>query len=351
MAAIFGSILLLVTLRDVFQTVIVPRGNASKLLIAPFFVRCIFWPIFGFAASKIRPPKWKAEILANFAPLVVIVLLTTWMCAIIVAFALIFYTYSDDFTPRLTSIFDSLYISGSTVLTLGCPGAVNSDGVKFLTLAAPFVGMIVMASVVSLLFTLVGSIQRREVLVAAVSNIAGSPPSGIAILESYFQMNGTDRLGNFFQDWDTWCADVLESHSAYSILPYFRSKDPENSWITTLGAVLDSASLLLAVHSKTECLSAKVAYQFACKLVHDIKDALTLKSEHQSDLSDEDFHKLYERLKEANYCTLDEANARENFKRLRQEYYPALQALARFYVVPITPLFSKHQLRLPELIG
>src|SRR5262249_20209094 len=66
MTVVLGLLLLFVTMRDVFQTVIVPRGYSNNLLVAPLLVRHILWPIFSFLSSKIPGPKWKTQILAKF---------------------------------------------------------------------------------------------------------------------------------------------------------------------------------------------------------------------------------------------------------------------------------------------
>jgi hypothetical protein len=47
--------------------------------------------------------------------------------------------------------------------------------------------------------------------------------------------------------WESWAADVAESHTTYPVLVRFRSPEPLSSWVTALLAVLDSAALFLAL--------------------------------------------------------------------------------------------------------
>ena len=49
----------------------------------------------------------------------------------------------------------------------------------------------------------------------------------------------------FFGEWERWTAEVLDSHVAYPLLGYFRSSHDNLSWISALGTVLDTASLVL----------------------------------------------------------------------------------------------------------
>jgi hypothetical protein len=49
-----------------------------------------------------------------------------------------------------------------------------------------------------------------------------------------------------FRSWERWFIDVEESHTSFSALVFFRSPQPERSWITAAGCVLDTASITLA---------------------------------------------------------------------------------------------------------
>src|SRR5207244_3323822 len=44
-----------------------------------------------------------------------------------------------------------------------------------------------------------------------------------------------------------WFQEVSETHTSLAVLTFFRSPNPNRSWVTASGAVLDAASLRLAV--------------------------------------------------------------------------------------------------------
>ena len=48
-----------------------------------------------------------------------------------------------------------------------------------------------------------------------------------------------------FAQFEIWTAEMLDSHLAYPILPFFRSSHDGQSWVSALGAVLDAATLLI----------------------------------------------------------------------------------------------------------
>ncbi len=66
------------------------------------------------------------------------------------------------------------------------------------------------------------------------------------MLERYHRIHGLERLSDQWSAWETWFADIQESHTSLAALPLFRSPKPEHSWVTASGAVLDTASLTLA---------------------------------------------------------------------------------------------------------
>ncbi len=344
-----GMTLMVLVLRDVFYSVI-PRGMSTKFCIAPFLVHKIFWPPFIFIASKVASPAWKAEILSLFAPFFLLMLLIIWICLLATAFALISFPLALDYAPPLDSPLTAFYVSGASVLTLGASefAAKTYEG-KFLMLGSAFTGMIMTASLVSLMFTLIGSIQDREVLVWLTSNVGGSPPSGIAILESYSGIHGQKALPDFLDEWHHWCAIVLETHKTYPILPFFRSNDPFTSWLTALGAVLDSTSLLLSVDPDTDCFSARMTYQLGCTLVNELVRLYALNLDPQEEISDDAFHNLHLRLQSAGFSSNGEEVARSNFKALREEYLAAHRALCEYMAVPVTPSSTRNAFQFPQI--
>jgi hypothetical protein len=73
---------------------------------------------------------------------------------------------------------------------------------------------------------------------------AGSPPSAIEMILRYHRIHGLDRLNVLWVQWEQWFADIEESHTSLAALVFFRSPQPDHSWVTAAGAVLDAAALL-----------------------------------------------------------------------------------------------------------
>jgi hypothetical protein len=100
--------------------------------------------------------------------------------------------------------------------------------------------------------TLYAAFNRRETQVALLSGRAGVPSWGPELLARTYYALGTgvstlDTMPDLYERWETWAADIAESHTTYPALVRFRSPEPLRSWVTSLLAVLDSAALFLAL--------------------------------------------------------------------------------------------------------
>ena len=67
------------------------------------------------------------------------------------------------------------------------------------------------------------------------------------MIERYSILGRLDRLNEVWVAWETWFVELEETHTSFPALAFFRSPQPDHSWITAAGAVLDSASLVNAV--------------------------------------------------------------------------------------------------------
>jgi hypothetical protein len=45
----------------------------------------------------------------------------------------------------------------------------------------------------------------------------------------------------FFEGWEEWVAELIETHTTFPMLRLFRSKYPGQNWVTALGLIADSA--------------------------------------------------------------------------------------------------------------
>ena len=109
-------------------------------------------------------------------------------------------------------------------------------------------GLAVMALLIAYLPVLYAAFNRRETLVTMLEALAGAPPWGPELLARQALIGNAAYLPKVYDRWTEWAADISESHANYRTLVYFRSPDPDASWLLSLLAVLDGAALHLALN-------------------------------------------------------------------------------------------------------
>jgi hypothetical protein len=131
------------------------------------------------------------------------------------------------------------------VLTLGFadPPTLPSTALVFTEAA---IGLVLLALLITYLPSIYGVFSRRENLVAAMEARAGSPPSGVEILQRAWRVDRLEQLPRFMERAEGWFLELQETHTSFPALVFFRSPQPEHSWVTAGGAILDGASLLLS---------------------------------------------------------------------------------------------------------
>jgi len=209
-----------------------------------------------------------------------------------------------------------------------------SGWARLTTLAAAATGLGLFAAVLTLLFTLYGSFLRREVAVLVLEAGAGSPPSGVTLLETYALAGIRADLPRVFETWQAWAAEVLESHLAYPVLAYFRSSHDNASWISSLGAVMDAATLVLTTIEDGPKGWAKLSRAVGAHCLEDLVLNFRLRDAREVGLERAEFDEACRRLEWAGFRLRDPDEAWDSFSRLRMEYAGRVNALAHNWASP-----------------
>ena len=329
-----GLLLLVLALWDLFETVVVPRPTPGWFRIGRYLVRGSWRVLRAILAA--RPARSHDTILGLFAPAATVALLGAWLGTLIVGYGLILFALRDELRPVPPDLGSSLYFAASSVLTLGFGDIVATGAVaRIVIVVAAVTGLGTVALVVTFLFSLYGSYQRREIRVVALQAAAGAPPSAVALLETYAQLSLVGRLPDLFLEWEHWAVEVLDSHIAYPLLGFFRSSHDNLSWISALGTVLDAASLVLTTISGVPRGEAKLVKRVGTHLVEDIFN-LGFRSGIPTGLDRAAFDAACDRLEEAGYRLEARDAAWPHFEASRATYAPRLEAMARYWATPAT---------------
>jgi hypothetical protein len=328
---VVGALLVALVAWDLFQTVVVPRPSPGQFRIARYVVRGSWWAVKR--VGRRLGGRWRDAIFGLFGPGSAILLLAVWLASLIVGFGLMLYALRSELSPIPGDVGTAIYFAASSVLTIGY-GDVVAQGAasRVLVIVAAAGGLGAVALVVTFLFSLYGSYQRREVAIVTLQAASGAPPSAVGLLEAYAGLGIRDRLDPLFREWETWSAEVLDSHVAYPLLGFFRSSHDNLSWISALGTILDTATLVVTTIEDLPRGSAELCRRVGAHLVEDLSN-LGFREGSGVWLTRADFDVVCGRLERSGYRLAPRDDAWGRFEASRLAYAPRLEAMARYWDV------------------
>jgi hypothetical protein len=169
------------------------------------------------------------------------------------------------------SFFTDLYLSGTTFFTLGLGDVVPRSGVsRFLVVVESGFGFGFLAAIIGYLPFIYGSFAERETEIVLLDSRAGTPPTAGELLLRHTFPGGHEALRDLFKDWERWSAQLLESHLSYPVLAYFRSQHDNQSWISSLTAILDACALTISGTEDFCARQAQLTFAIARHAVADL---------------------------------------------------------------------------------
>jgi hypothetical protein len=195
--------------------------------------------VFDIRASRKETYLARDRIMALFGPVALTALTVTWIALVGGGYMLIYWALG------VGSLSHALLLSGSSMFTLGfvTPGTV---GYALLVFSQAGIGLLLAALLVSYLPTIYGAWSRRERAVATLEVRAGSPPSAWNLITRYSRIRGLQAADELWPMWEAWFVDIEETHASLTAIAFFRSPQPEWSWVNAAGVILDSAALFTA---------------------------------------------------------------------------------------------------------
>jgi hypothetical protein len=297
----------------------------------------IFVGLFQRLSRFIKDWEAKDAFLAFLAPTFVLVLLFAWLGLLMLGFGLILWSVTG------LDVGTAFRETASSMFTLGF-ASTETPGATAIDILAAGSGLGVVALLIGYLPVLYAAFNRRETLVTLLEARAGAPAWGPEILWRHQRIGILDTIPRFYEEWERWAADVAESHSAYFVLPFFRSPDPLRSWLTGLLAVLDSAALYLALSPKAAPSQARLCLRMGFTALHTLADTFSMpyNADPRPDdplvITYDDYLRGVKRLEDIGFPL--ERGAEEawpDFRGWRVNYEPTALALAELIVATPGP--------------
>jgi hypothetical protein len=331
--ALVGGAIVILTMSDLFQSVIVPRPVSARRPSA--IVTRFAWRLVGRLTQGIQNAERREDILGFFAPGLLVVLFILWVVALILGFGAIFYAMRGQLHPVPAGYWGAVYYAGTSFLTLGYGDVTAvSAAARALSLTAAALGLGTFATVIAFLFTIVGAYQRREAFILALRERTGAPPSGLQLLTALAHLEMLDTIPATFREAETWMSELMETHLAYPPLVYFRSTHDEQSWVGTVGAMLDASSLIVTTVDGGPVGPARLLNRLGRHLVGDFDRFYDVVDDPQPGIEREEFVQAYRQLAAAGLALRPLETAWRDFAELRASYAGPLNSMATWFRIP-----------------
>ena len=259
--AVLGITLILVALQDAFEVVLLSRPVEREVRLMNYFFRGTWaiWSRFG----KLFPIGPKRDgFLGVYGPLSMVLLFVFWAIAIIVGFGILQWALlAKTLGPANVTIASRLYLSGDTFFTLGYENVSSrTDLSHILIIVEAGIGFGFIALGVSYLPVLHHDFSQRDKQIIQLDARAGTPPTVGVLLQRHAALADLDTLNQWLRDWEIWTSELIESHSSYPMLAFYRSQHQNQSWLASLALMLNCCTLALACSEDVPLLQAESTF-------------------------------------------------------------------------------------------
>lgn len=330
-AIAFGAFLVVGVLADLVNTLVTTSTSQWRWWPTRVLYRRS-WGAVSAIGSRIKNEQRREQVYSLFAPLSVLAMLITWVTIQVVGFGLI--SWGIGGVSGIDGLLDSIYFSGVVFFTVGFGEVVPVDQVpRFMALIEAFAGVLTTALVVGYLPALYAAYSEREQKLLTLDDGSEERITPTNLIMSRAPDGDPRELDDFFNEWEAWIAQVLETHTSHPMLVLFRSQHHGQSWITALGLITDAA-LHVELMEGGQGRSAYWALRRSVRLLQDLTAGTDLSEYREridavyaSSEGDAMFRSLYESLTNHGFTMLPYEVARERSRELRRTFDAPLEFL------------------------
>lgn len=257
---------IVIVLVDAFEALILPRRVSHRYRLARWYYY-LAWHGWTWVATRMPSGRTRHNFLGVFGPASLFGLIVLWASGLIFGFALLHWSLGMELAmpnDNDRGLGTYLYFSGTTFFTLGYGDVVPLSALgRALSVIEAGMGFGFLAIVISYLPILYQAFSRREVTISLLDARAGSPPTAAELLRRLAASRGLEALGPTLEEWERWCAELLESQLSYPVLSYYRSQHDNQSWVGTLTTILDVSALVIAAGDGGQLHQARLTFAMA----------------------------------------------------------------------------------------
>lgn len=345
LALLGGIAVVAVVLSAAIRTVVVPRGEDVVLSRLVFGLTR---SVFHLFAKESHSYERRDRVMARYAPTALMLLPVVWALGVIVGFTPIYWGLGD------LGWRDAMLLSGSSLTTLGFRTAPDTLGAVAAIFEA-LIGLGLVALLISFLPTIYSHFSKRETTVSKLFIRSFNPEGGadpVTLLVRTHTIAGLRRLDDVWTEWDHWFVELSESHRSFPALNFFRSPEPDRSWITGAGLALDLGALYLSTVDVESNPAAAVMVRSGFLSLRSLCDYFDIPYDPDPAPTDpisvarSEFDDAYDRLAAAGVPVhADRDQAWRSFQGWRVNYDVPLTYLAQYTMAPYQPWVSDRAVR------
>jgi len=332
-----GITMVLGTLTSAIRSTILPRGVRSWIAAWVFGTTRI---VFRLRAGRSPSYERRDRVMAMYGPVALLLLLASWYALLIAGFTALY------LGAGINDLATAFKMSGSAVFTLGTTTSSRLVP-SALTYGEAGLGLLILTLLITYLPTMYSLFATREAAVAQLQVRAGTPPTAWTMLIRFYRIGMTSRLTELWQTWEGWFAALEESHTSFPILAFFRSPQPDQSWVTAAGTVLDAASLWASSVEHPNDPDAQLCIRAGFVALRRLADFFNVPHDPNPDpgdaitISRTEYDEACQKLADVGMPLKEDRDAAwQSFKGWRGNYDTVLLNLARMMEAPIAPWSS-----------
>ena len=242
---IIGFVLGFVVLLDIFLLILYARAN--KTIISTELSH-LAWRTMVWVSKALG--RWREYFLTFFGPLILVMVLGSWMLLLSIATALIIHPnlgtgIKTNHGETPTDFITALYVGGSSLSFIGASDFSPQDWFfRMFYLLTSLIGISLASLIVTYLMELYGNLKERNTL-GLKAHLLSAETGDAAEVISHLGPQGQFEGGyNNLVEWSAETARVKESHHFYPMLFFFRFREPYYSVSRTSLTSLDTVSLI-----------------------------------------------------------------------------------------------------------
>lgn len=331
-----GLALVVLTLVDAFEVVLLPRTVRRRMRVNRYFFR-LTWRAWSRLGLLLAPGRRREDFLAVYGPWAMVALFGLWAACLILGFGLMQWSLLRTGADG-AGLAAQVITSGDAFFTLGYGDNVPHDRLaRFLVIVEAGTGFGFIALTIGYLPVLYQHFTRRDVQLIEFSSRAGTPASVLELL-AWHAPGGRDGLERWLARWESWAGDLIESHAAYPMLAFYRSQHEGHSWVGALATLLDVCSFVIAGAHEGPRHQAVATFAALRRTLLEVSDALLATDEAGAASRPLDAGtraSIGAALQAILPGWREDAVAAAGIDRLRGSYEPRLIALAAYLLLPL----------------